>query len=256
MDVRGTVGLVTGGASGLGEGVARMVAGGGGQVGLLDLPSSAGERIAAELGDAAVFVACDVTVPDQVRHAVDTVAERFGSIGLCVNAAGVADAARVLSRSGEMFPLELYNKVVGINLVGLFDVVRNAARVMSANEPGEFGERGVIVNVASIAGYEGQAGQAAYSASKGGVIAMTLPLARDLASRGIRVVTICPGIFDTGMLAGTDEKVRQRLADIHVFPKRLGAPADFAHLVRSIAENPMLNGEVIRLDAATRLSHG
>ena len=152
MDVRGTVALVTGGASGLGEGVARMVVGAGGRVGLLDLPSSAGERVAADLGDAAVFLPADVTAPDQVRQAVDSVAERFGSIGLCVNAAGVADAARVLSRSGEMFPLDLYSKVVAINLIGLFDVVRNAARVMSANEPGEFGERGVIVNVASIAG--------------------------------------------------------------------------------------------------------
>ncbi|MGH3256769.1 MAG: SDR family NAD(P)-dependent oxidoreductase [Streptosporangiaceae bacterium] len=256
MDVGGAAVLVTGGASGLGEGVARMVAESNGQVGILDLASSRGAGLAAELGERAVFVPTDVTSPEQVRSAVDALAERFGRIDLCVNAAGVADAARVLSRSGEMFPLDTYNKVVGINLVGLFDVVRNVARVMSANEQGEFGERGVIVNVASIAGYEGQAGQAAYSASKGGVIAMTLPLARDLASYGIRVVTICPGIFDTGMLASTDEKVRQRLVDIHVFPKRLGAPADFAHLVRAIAENPMLNGEVIRLDAATRLAHG
>jgi 3-hydroxyacyl-CoA dehydrogenase/3-hydroxy-2-methylbutyryl-CoA dehydrogenase len=155
-----------------------------------------------------------------------------------------------------MFPLETYRKVVDINLIGLFDVVRNSARVMSRNDPDEDGCRGVIVNVASIAGYEGQAGQAAYSGSKAGVIGMTLPLARDLAGYGIRVACICPGIFETGMLAAADDKLRQRLIDIHVFPKRLGTPADFAHLVGAVYENPMLNGEVIRLDAATRLSHG
>lgn len=248
--------LVTGGASGLGEGTARALVAAGGQVGIVDLPSGRGAALAAELGSSAAFFPADVTDPDQVRAAVDGVVARFGRLDLTANCAGVADAARVLARDGSMFPLETYTKVVNINLVGLFDVVRNSARVMSGNQPDADGCRGVIVNVASIAGYEGQAGQAAYAGSKAGVIGMTLPLARDLASHGIRVGCICPGIFDTGMLAAADEKLRNRLIGIHVFPKRLGRPGDFANLVRAIYENPMLNGEVIRLDAATRLSHG
>jgi 3-hydroxyacyl-CoA dehydrogenase/3-hydroxy-2-methylbutyryl-CoA dehydrogenase len=252
----GAVALVTGGGSGLGEGTARAVAAAGGKIGIVDLPSSKGEAVAAELGSSAVFLPADVTVPAQVQAAVDGVVERFGRLDLTVNCAGVDDPARVLARDGTMFPLETYTKVVGINLIGLFDVVRNSARVMSRNEPDEDGCRGAIVNVASIAGYEGQAGQAAYAGSKAGVIGMTLPLARDLAYYGIRVACICPGIFDTGMLASADDKLRNRLIDIHVFPKRLGRPADFAALVRAIYENPMLNGEVIRLDAATRLAHG
>jgi len=250
------VALVTGGASGLGEGTARAVVASGGRVGIVDLPASKGAALAADLGSSAVFLPADVTVPEQVRAAVDGVMERFGRLDLTANCAGVADAARVLARDGSMFPLETYAKVVNINLIGLFDVVRNSARVMSGNEPDADGCRGVIVNVASIAGYEGQAGQAAYAGSKAGVIGMTLPLARDLASYGIRIACVCPGIFDTGMLAAADEKLRDRLIGIHVFPKRLGTPADFAALVRAIYENPMLNGEVIRLDAATRLSHG
>jgi len=252
----GAVALVTGGASGLGEGTARAVVEAGGRAGIADLPSSRGEALAATLGDAAAFFPTDVTSPEQVKATVDGVVERFGRLDLTANCAGVADAARVLARDGSMFPLETYAKVVNINLVGLFDVVRNSARVMSRNDPDPDGCRGVIVNVASIAGYEGQAGQAAYAGSKAGVIGMTLPLARDLSSYGIRVACICPGIFDTGMLAAADDKLRERLIGIHVFPKRLGTPADFAAMVRASYENPMLNGEVIRLDAATRLSHG
>jgi 3-hydroxyacyl-CoA dehydrogenase / 3-hydroxy-2-methylbutyryl-CoA dehydrogenase len=256
MQLKDSVLVVTGGASGLGEGTARMFVEHGGSVAVLDLPGSRGPALEEELGGRLAFFPTDVRDPAQVAAAVDGAAERFGRIDVCVNAAGVADAARVLSRDGTMFPLETYTRVVGVNLIGLFDVVRNAARVMSRNEPGANGERGVIVNVASIAGFEGQAGQAAYSASKGGVIAMTLPLARDLAKTGIRVNTLCPGIFDTGMLAAADAKLRERLVDIHVFPKRLGTPADFAHLVKAVVENEMLNGEVIRIDAATRLGHG
>jgi 3-hydroxyacyl-CoA dehydrogenase/3-hydroxy-2-methylbutyryl-CoA dehydrogenase len=234
-----------------------MLVAAGGQVGIVDLPSSGGLRLAEELGSAAIFVPADVRDPAAVRAGVDCVADTFGGIHLCVNAAGVADPDRVLARDGEtMFSLEVYRKVLDINLVGLFDVLRNASRVMARNAPGEDGERGVVVNVASIAGYDGQAGQAAYAASKGGVIAMTLPLARDLASWGIRVVTVCPGIFDTGMLAGAPPKMRERLADTSVFPKRLGAPSEFGRLVQAIAENAMLNGEVVRLDAAVRLAHG
>lgn len=256
MQLDGAVSLVTGAGSGMGAATARHLVAEGGSVAVVDLPSSAGAALAEELGAAARFFPTDVTDPDAVTAAVDGCAEAFGRLDLLACCAGVADAARVLKRDGTMFPLELYRKVLDINLVGLFDVVRNAARVMAANEPGDDGERGCIVNIASIAGIEGQAGQAAYSGSKGGVIAMTLPLARDLASYGIRVNTICPGIFDTGMLAGTDEKIRERLVDIHVFPKRLGRPEEVARLIASIATNPMLNGETIRLDAATRLAHG
>jgi 3-hydroxyacyl-CoA dehydrogenase / 3-hydroxy-2-methylbutyryl-CoA dehydrogenase len=255
MGFENAVVLVTGGASGLGEGVARAVAAAGGKVALLDLPRSRGAGIADELGSSALFIPTDVAAADEVQAAVDIAVDAFGHLTLAVNCAGVADAARVLSRDGEMFPLETYRKVININLVGTFDVIRNSVRAMSRNTPDQNGARGVIVNVASIAGIEGQAGQAAYSGSKAGVIGMTLPLARDLASIGVRVCCICPGIFDTGMLAAADERLRERLADSHVFPKRLGTPADFAQLVCAIYENPMLNGEVIRLDAATRLSH-
>jgi 3-hydroxyacyl-CoA dehydrogenase / 3-hydroxy-2-methylbutyryl-CoA dehydrogenase len=234
----------------------RAVVAAGGRAAIVAKPRSRGQAIADELGDRAVFFPADVAEPGQVKAAVDAVIEHFGRVDLTVNCAGVADAGRVLARDGSMFPLETYEKVVRINLIGLFDVVRNAARVMSSNEPDADGCRGVIVNVASIAGFEGQAGQAAYSGSKAGVIGMTLPLARDLASHGIRVMCICPGIFDTGMLAGTGERTRKRLIDAHVLPQRLGTPADFALLVRAIAETPMLNGEVIRLDAGVRLGHG
>lgn len=250
-----SVGLITGGASGLGAGTVRAIVEAGGRAAIVDVPGDRGPALTEELGDAVAYFPTDVTVPEQVEAAVAAACERFGRLDLAVNAAGVADAARVLAHDGTMFPLDLYRRVVEVNLIGLFDVVRHCARAMSVNEPDADGQRGVIVNVASIAGQEGQAGQAAYSGSKGGVIAMTLPLARDLATHGIRVATICPGIFDTNMLASASAQLRQRLVDIHVFPKRLGTPADFAMLVRSIVDNPMINGEVIRLDAGTRLSH-
>ncbi|WP_326837029.1 SDR family NAD(P)-dependent oxidoreductase [Amycolatopsis rhabdoformis] len=249
----GSVGLVTGGASGLGAGTARMLVAGGGRVGILDLPSSAGAEFAAELGEAALFVPADVADEAEVEKAVAQVADRFGRLDVCVNAAGISPAARVLSRKGELHPLDLFRRTIEINLVGAFDVLRHAVAVMARNEPGPDGERGLIVNVSSAAALEGQAGQAAYSASKGGLVALTLPLARDLALWGVRVMTVCPGIMDTGMLAGADEKRRAALMDLHVFPKRLGRPEDFAKLVASFMENELLNGEVVRLDAATRL---
>lgn len=253
MRIEGSVGLVTGGASGLGAGTARRLVAGGGRVGILDLASSAGAELAAELGEAALFVPTDVSDESAVEKAVGAVAERFGRLDVCVNAAGISPAARVLSRKGELHPLDLFRRTLEINLVGAFDVLRHAVAVMARNEPGPDGERGLIVNVSSAAALEGQAGQAAYSASKGGLVALTLPLARDLAIWGIRVMTVCPGIMDTGMLAGADEKRRAALMDLHVFPKRLGRPEDFARLVTSFMENELLNGEVVRLDAATRL---
>lgn len=253
MRVEGSVGLVTGGASGLGAGTARMLVEGGGRVGILDRAGPAGAALAAELGEAALFVPADVAVGEEVEKAVGQVADRFGRIDVCVNAAGMSPAARVLSRKGELHPLELFRRTLEVNLVGAFDVLRHTVAVMARNEPGPDGERGLVVNVSSAAALEGQAGQAAYAASKGGLVALTLPLARDLAIWGIRVMTVCPGIMDTGMLAGADEKRRAALMDLHVFPKRLGRPGDFARLVSGFMENELLNGEVVRLDAATRL---
>jgi 3-hydroxyacyl-CoA dehydrogenase/3-hydroxy-2-methylbutyryl-CoA dehydrogenase len=254
MEIDGTRAIITGGASGLGAGTARRLVGLGAEVVVADLPQSAGEAMAAESGERATFVAVDVTDPPSVAAALDEAARRMGGIDLCVNAAGISAAHRVLTRGGESFPIELFERVVRVNLIGTFDVVRHAVRHMAANEPNADGERGVIVNVASIAAFEGQIGQAAYSASKGGVVAMTLPLARDLASHGIRVNTIAPGIMDTPMLDGGSPELKERLAAVHLFPKRLGTPADFAALVVHLAENPLINGEVIRLDAGARMA--
>lgn len=253
MRIEGSVAMVTGGVSGLGFGVASRVVSGGGRVVMLDLNESRGLEAVSELGDSARFIHCDVRDPANVAAAVSAAVEEFGGIDILVNAAGVAPAQRVVARDGSLFDLDLFRFVIDVNLIGTFDVIRHVAGAMAANAPGESGERGVIVNVASIAAFEGQVGQAAYSASKGGVVGMTLPLARDLAGLGIRVVTVAPGIMDTPLLAGASEELRQSLAEIHVFPKRLGTPDDFAHLVQAIVENPLLNGEVIRLDAAARM---
>ena len=253
MRAQDTAAIVTGGASGLGEGVVRMLAAAGGSVAILDLPGSAGAAIAAELGERVSFQPVDVSVPEQVRVAVDGAHEQLGRIDATVCCAGISPAGRTLNRRGEMFSLDTFRQTIEVNLIGLYDVVRNAARHMADNEPGVDGERGVIVNVASIAAMEGQVGQTAYSASKGGIVALTLPLARDLAPLGIRVLAIAPGIMDTAMVAGLDETRRQGLIDLNLFPKRLGRPDDFAALVRTFLETTMLNGEVVRLDAATRL---
>ncbi len=253
MNISGSTAIVTGGASGLGLGAAERLVGLGARVAILDLNEQAGVSAAAKLGGAAAFVPCDVTRADDVADAVDGAVGHLGSITILVNAAGVAPAQRVVARDGSLFDLELFKFVIGVNLIGSFDVIRNVAGVMSRNEPNDEGERGVIVNVASIAAFEGQVGQAAYSASKGGVVAMTLPLARDLASVGVRVMTVAPGIMDTPLLAGAPQELKDSLARLHVFPRRLGRPDDFAHLVEAIIVNPMLNGEVIRLDAAARM---
>jgi 3-hydroxyacyl-CoA dehydrogenase/3-hydroxy-2-methylbutyryl-CoA dehydrogenase len=253
MRAQDTTAIVTGGASGLGEGVVRMLAAAGGRAAILDLPGSAGAAIADELGDAVAFFPVDVSVPEQVRAAVDGARERFGRIDAAVCCAGISPAGRTVNRKGEMFSLDVFRRTIEVNLIGLYDVVRNAARHMADNDPGVDGERGVIVNVASIAAMEGQVGQTAYSASKGGIVALTLPLARDLAPLGIRVLSVAPGIMDTAMVAGLDEERRRRLLDIHLFPKRLGRPDDFAALVRTFLETTLFNGEVVRLDAGTRL---
>jgi 3-hydroxyacyl-CoA dehydrogenase/3-hydroxy-2-methylbutyryl-CoA dehydrogenase len=248
------VGVVTGGASGLGAGVVRMLVDGGGRAVILDRSESAGAELAAELGRRAAFVPCDVTDDEQVADAIAAAADAFGRIDVLVSSAGISPAARVVNRDGVPFPLELFRAGIDVNLVGLFDVLRHVAAAMTRNDPGEDGERGLIVNIASIAGLEGQVGQASYAASKGGVIALTLPLARDLATWGIRVMCICPGVMDTPMLAGSSDELRAALADVNVFPKRLGRPDDVAGLVRTFMEHTYLNGDVVRVDAATRLA--
>jgi len=251
MKIKGSVALVTGGASGLGEATARRLAAGGGRVAILDRPQSAGERVAKELGG--IFCPADVTSGGDVEKAVADTVEKLGGLSIVINCAGVGTAARTITKQGPM-PLELFKKTVEINLIGSFNVIRVAAARMSERTPDADGERGVIVNTASVAAFDGQIGQAAYSASKAGVVGMTLPIARDLASLGIRVMTIAPGTFDTPMLALLPEEARAALAKDVPFPKRLGRPAEFAALACHIVENQMLNGETIRLDGAIRMA--
>ena len=254
MNVEGSVALVTGGASGLGAGVARGLVAAGGRVVIADLASSAGEQVTADLGDNAAFVAVDVTRPDDVEAAVAAAAGVWGRLDVLVSCAGISSGQRMLNRGGDVHTLEQFRAHIEVNLIGLFDVLRHVVVHMAANEPNADGERGVIVNLGSIAGLEGQVGQMSYSASKGAIIGMTLPLARDLGSRGIRVMTICPGILDTPILASLNDEQIDAITAGNVFPKRLGAPADVAALVRHIMENTYLNGEVIRLDAGMRLN--
>jgi NAD(P)-dependent dehydrogenase (short-subunit alcohol dehydrogenase family) len=251
MRIEGSVALVTGGASGLGRASVETLLARGGKAVVSDLPKSPGEAVAAELGASAAFAPTDVTNADQVQAAVDLAVERFGGVHIAVNCAGIGWAQRTVSKSGP-HDLKVFELVIRVNLIGTFNVMRLAAQQMSSQEPiGE--ERGVIVNTASVAAFDGQIGQAAYSASKGGVVALTLPVARDLAARLIRVMTIAPGTFDTPMLAGLPSDQREKLVEGIPHPHRLGQPAEFAALVRHIVENPMLNGETIRLDGAIRM---
>jgi NAD(P)-dependent dehydrogenase (short-subunit alcohol dehydrogenase family) len=252
VDVTGSVAVVTGGAGGLGVAAARHLLAAGAAVVLLDLPSSGGEDAAAALGEAASFVAADVTDETSVRAALD-VAESRGPLRVAVTCAGIAPPARVLGRDDRAQPLEPFATVVGVNLVGTFNVVRLAAERIARTEP-TAGERGVIVTTASVAAFEGQIGQVAYAASKGGVVAMTLPLARDLAQHLIRVVSIAPGLFDTPLLASLPEEARASLGAQVPHPSRLGHPDEFGALVAHVVANPMLNGEVIRLDGAIRMA--
>ncbi|HLY36560.1 MAG TPA: 3-hydroxyacyl-CoA dehydrogenase [Candidatus Binatia bacterium] len=252
MNVAETVALVTGGASGLGEATVRMVVDAGGRAAILDRPGSPGETLARDLGERALFVPADVTSADDVDRAISRVVERFGTLHVAVNCAGVGVAMRTITKQGPM-SLDLFAKVIAINLTGTFNVIRLTAAQMARNAPNAEGERGVIVNTASAAAFDGQIGQAAYAASKGGVVSLTLPVARDLASVGVRVMTIAPGTFDTPMLAMLPEEHRQALAAQIPFPSRLGQPAEFAGLVRHIVENPYLNGETIRLDGSLRM---
>lgn len=252
MDIAGDVAVITGGASGLGFATARALAGAGAQVVLVDLPSSNGEQAAKEIGDAATFAPADVTSEADVTAALDTAAA-LGPIRILVNCAGLGTPGRVISGKGAVMPLEQFAKIVNVNLVGTFNVIRLAAARMLASEPVD-GERGVIVSTASVAAFEGQVGQAAYSASKGGVVGMTLPIARDLADKKIRVMTIAPGLFKTPMLEGLPQEAQDSLGAQVPHPSRLGDPDEYAALVEHIVANPMLNGEVIRLDGAIRMA--
>ena len=249
MQLAGTAALVTGGASGLGLATAAGLVRAGAAVVIADLPGSSGEAAAHSLGGA--FAATDVTDEASVQAAVE-LAGTMGPLRVAVNCAGIGTAGRVLGRNGPL-PLDQFARVVTVNLVGTFNVIRLAAAAMAQTEP-VAGERGVIVNTASAAAFDGQIGQAAYSASKGGVVGMTLPIARDLADKLIRVMTIAPGLFDTPMLAGLPEPARHSLGAQVPMPSRLGDPAEYAALVQHIVENPMLNGEVIRLDGAIRMA--
>jgi NAD(P)-dependent dehydrogenase (short-subunit alcohol dehydrogenase family) len=252
MDIAGKVFIVTGGASGLGEGTARMLVANGGKVVIADLQADKGEALAKELGaDSAAFVKCDVSQEADGQAAVAR-ATAMGKLMGLVNCAGIAPAVKTVGKDGA-HPLAVFTKVVTVNLLGSFNMIRLAAEAMAKNEPEPTGERGVMISTASVAAYDGQMGQAAYSASKGGVVGMTLPIARDLARNGIRNMTIAPGIFGTPMLFSMPKELQDALAASVPFPSRLGTPADYAKLVHQIVTNEMLNGEVIRLDGAIRL---
>jgi NAD(P)-dependent dehydrogenase (short-subunit alcohol dehydrogenase family) len=250
MDIQGKVFIVTGGASGLGEGTARMLAANGGKVVIADMQVEKGEAVAKELGGA--FLKCDVS-NEADGQAVVAKAVSMGKLVGLVNCAGIAPAEKTVGKNGA-HPLATFSKTVMVNLVGTFNMIRLASEAMCQNEPEPTGERGVIISTASVAAYDGQIGQAAYAASKGGVVGMTLPIARDLARNGIRNMTIAPGIFGTPMVFGMPQAVQDALAAAVPFPSRLGTPNDYAKLVKHILENDMLNGEVIRLDGAIRLA--
>lgn len=251
MEFKGIPAIVTGGASGLGEGAARALAASGCKVAILDLQKEQGEKVAADIGG--IFIHCDVSSAESAEAALAEAREAHGLCGIAVNCAGIGPAARILGRDGVM-PLESFSKVIQINLIGTFNILRLAAADMAQREPNADGERGVIINTASVAAYEGQIGQAAYSASKGGVVALTIQSARELAREGIRVNTIAPGLFMTPMMSGMPQEVQDSLAATLPFPKRLGKPEEFGLMVDQMVRNPILNGETVRLDCALRMA--
>lgn len=253
MQIKNSVFLVTGGASGLGEATVRMAIEQGGKAVIADVQADAGEKLAKTLGASTRFVKTDVTSEADARAAVELALREFGGLQVLVNCAGVAVAEKTVGKEGP-HRLTSFARVVTVNLIGTFNMIRLAAEAMAKAGPNAAGERGVIVNTASVAAFDGQMGQAAYSASKGGVVGMTLPIARDLARNGIRVMTIAPGIFETPMMAGLPPEAQESLGKQVPFPSRLGRPPEYAQLVRGIVENEMLNGEVIRLDGAIRMA--
>jgi len=253
MQMDNTIAVVTGGASGLGGATAERFVKQGAKVVILDRDEDKGQTHAEALGNNARFAQADVTSEDDVQSALEMAVSEFGGLNAVINCAGVGLAIRTTSSRGA-HPLELFETVIKINLIGTFNVIRLGATIMAGNDPNDSAERGVIVNTASVAAFDGQIGQAAYSASKGGIVGMTLPIARDLARNGIRVCTIAPGIFDTPLLGALPEDVRDSLGKQVPFPSRLGQPAEYAQLAQHIVENEMLNGETIRLDGAIRMS--
>jgi NAD(P)-dependent dehydrogenase (short-subunit alcohol dehydrogenase family) len=252
MRIQGGVFLITGGASGLGAGTARFLAQKDAQLVIADRNGSAGTRFVSELGKDAVFVETDVAQEDSARAAVEFARSTFGHLDGLVNCAGIVHGEKVLGKEG-IHSLETFRRVIDVNLIGTFNMIRFAAQAMAANDPGSEGERGVIISTASVAAFEGQLGQAAYAASKGGIVALTLPVARELARSGVRVMAVAPGIMETPMLLGMPVEVQEALGKMVPFPSRLGRPKEFASLVAHIIENPYLNGEVIRLDGAIRM---
>jgi NAD(P)-dependent dehydrogenase (short-subunit alcohol dehydrogenase family) len=252
MEIKNSTFIVTGGSSGLGAATVEMAIGAGANAIIADVNTAQGEALAARLGRQARYVECDVTRQDHGKAAVAAALAEFGGLHALVNCAGIAVGEKTVGKDGP-HSLEKFAKVININLIGSFNMIRLAAEAMSKQQPNAGGERGVIVNTASVAAFDGQIGQAAYAASKGGIVGMTLPIARDLSRSGIRVMTIAPGIFETPMLMGMPQDVQDALGKMVPFPPRLGRPAEYAQLVRHIAENAMLNGEVIRLDGAIRM---
>ncbi len=253
MQVKNSVFLVTGGASGLGAATARMAIENGGKVMIADMQVDIGEKFAKELGANARFVKCDVTSENEGKAAVERTVKELGGVHVLVGCAGIAVAEKTVDKEGP-HNLANFTRAINVNLIGTFNMIRLAADAMAKAGPNAAGERGVIINTASVAAFDGQIGQAAYSASKGGVVGMTLPIARDLSRSGIRVCTIAPGIFETPMLLGMPKEVQDALGKMVPFPSRLGRPVEYAQLARQIVENEMLNGEVIRLDGAIRMA--
>jgi len=256
MQLQNSTAIITGGASGLGEATARYFAANGSNVVILDLNEVAGKTLESEFNSKIRFIKTDVSTEIDVQNAVNFAIETFGSIHIVVNCAGIAPARKIVGKADGIYgphSFDLFEKTIRINLIGTFNVIRLAAFAMEKNTPNSEGERGVIINTASVAAYDGQMGQVAYAASKGGIVSMTLPIARDLARSGIRVMTIAPGLFETPLLLGLPEEAQISLGQQVPFPSRLGRPHEYALLVKSIVENPMLNGEVIRLDGAIRM---
>jgi len=252
VKIHNHVALITGGASGLGEATARMIIEHGGKVAILDLSEEKGQKLQEELGDSLLFIQTDVSNEDSVQSAIQKVITHFNQIHVVVNCAGIAIAEKTFGKKG-VHSIASFSKVIDVNLVGTFNVIRLAVEKMANNHPNEDQERGVIINTASVAAFDGQMGQAAYSASKAAIVGMTLPIARDLSNLGIRVMTIAPGLFETPLFASLPENAKKALGEMTPFPSRLGRPDEYANLVKSIIENPMLNGETIRLDGAIRM---
>lgn len=251
MDINGVPAVVTGGASGLGEATARMLAAMGAKVSIFDVQIEKAQAVAEEIGGLAF--SCDVTSSESARACFSEAKEKHGPVGIAVNCAGIGVPSKILGKEGPQ-SLDFFSKVIAVNLTGSFNILRLAADEMQTREANQDGERGVVISTASVAAYEGQIGQAAYSASKGGIVSMTLPAARELARYGIRVLAIAPGLFMTPMLAALPEEAQQSLAATLPFPQRLGDPSEYARLVKEMVENPMLNGEVIRIDCALRMA--